>query len=517
MSDLADRPRPGGATALTELAATQEGRLIKTLRRGDIVLFIVAAVISVDTIGVMASGGPEGLLWAIFLAGAFLVPSAMIFAETGGAFTEEGGPYQWVKYAFGRGWAAVAVVLYWITNPIWLGGSLVFITSEVWNEYVFGIEPGSLGDYLFKLVFIWVAIGLAIVSLQKGKFVISAGAIAKLLVLISLVTTAVIYGLTHGFEPITLSSLTPTTGGFLAIVPIALFAYLGFEAPNSAAGEMHNPQKDVPAAIRRGSVITMLAYVLPVLAILWATPAEDVADAGVMAALESAYSVYGPAAGFLTVLTALLFAFALLTQGSAWMMATDRMQAMAAADGSFFGGFFGEFHEKLGTPVRMNILSGVVSTVFAIAAMNLVEGTTASVFVVVLTVAVSTLLISYLIIIPAIMKLRAAYPDVVRPYSVPGGATGFYVLASVVLGFIALGSWVAVFPGTIENLFGLEYSFADVWGVSQLNFEVFTVGTLIVVILIAVIGYHRGRGVRAAAADTSSADQLVTDTTDSEK
>ena len=506
MTETPDRVLPGGVTASTELAAEQESRLIKTLRRGDIVLFIVAAVISVDTIGLMASGGPEGLLWAVFLAGAFLVPSAMIFAETGGAFTQEGGPYQWVKYAFGRSWAAIAVVLYWITNPIWLGGSLVFIASEVWNEFVFGIEPGSAGDYIFKLIFIWAAITLAIVSLQRGKIVISAGAIAKLLVLISLVATAIIYGFAEGFEPISLSSLTPTAGGFLAIVPIALFAYLGFEAPNSAAGEMHNPQKDVPAAIRRGSIITMLAYVLPVLAILWATPADEVADAGVMAALERAYSVYGPAAGFLTVLTALLFVFALLTQGSAWMMATDRMQAMAAADGAFFGGFFGEFHERLGTPVRMNLLSGVVSTIFAIAALTLVEGTAASVFVVVLTVAISTLLISYLLIVPAVMKLRRDFPDVHRPYRVPGGATGFYVLAGVVLGFIVLGSWVAVFPGTIESLFGLEYSFEDVWGVSQMNFEAFTVGTLILVILLAVVGYWRGRGVREAASRTAVAD-----------
>ncbi|MFY9920623.1 MAG: hypothetical protein WAL26_19850, partial [Mycobacterium sp.] len=75
MTELPDRVRTGGDTGLTALAAEQETRLIKTLRRGDIVLFIVAAVISVDTIGVMASGGPEGLLWAIFLAAAFLVPS----------------------------------------------------------------------------------------------------------------------------------------------------------------------------------------------------------------------------------------------------------------------------------------------------------------------------------------------------------------------------------------------------------------------------------------------------------
>jgi amino acid transporter len=191
------------------------------------------------------------------------------------------------------------------------------------------------------------------------------------------------------------------------------------------------------------------------------------------------------------------------------MMATDRMQAMAAADGAFFGGFFGEFHEKLGTPVRMNILSGVVSTIFAIAALTLVEGTAASVFVVVLTVAVSTLLISYLLIVPAVMKLRRDYPDVPRPYSVPGGATGFYVLAGVVLAFIALGSWVAVFPGTIEGLFGLEYSFQDVWGVSQLNFEAFTIGTLVLVIVLALVGYWRASGVRAAASRIPTADREV--------
>ena len=68
-------------------------------------------------------------------------------------------------------------------------------------------------------------------------------------------------------------------------------------------------------------------------------------------------------------LTALGFVYALANQGSSWMIVTDRMQAMAAADGSFFGGFFGEFSERLHTPVRMNVLSGVVSTVFMVAAM----------------------------------------------------------------------------------------------------------------------------------------------------
>src|SRR5690349_12607183 len=92
-------------TEQTALAALQQTRLRRTLGRADIVFFIVAAVISIDTIGLMASGGGEGVVWASFLAVAFLVPYALVFSETSAAFPAEGGPYYWVKLAFGRAWA----------------------------------------------------------------------------------------------------------------------------------------------------------------------------------------------------------------------------------------------------------------------------------------------------------------------------------------------------------------------------------------------------------------------------
>ena len=485
---------PGEQTAL---AAQQQTRLRRTLGRADIVFFIVAAVISIDTIGLMASGGGEGIVWASFLAVAFLVPYALVFSETSAAFPAEGGPYHWVKLAFGRAWASVAVVLYWITNPIWLGGSLAFIAAEAWSQYLVTTEEGGVGDYVFKLVFVWLAIVLAIVSLKRGKRVINAGAVAKLLVLLSLCVTAVVYAVGEGGSGGGLS-FAPTMSGFLAIVPVALFAYVGFEAPSAASDEMHDPQRDTPVAIARGTVITLLAYVAPVLTIVLVTPADQIADAGVMSTIETAYSVWGGAAEPLVAGTALAFVFALLTQGSAWMMATDRMQAVAAADGAFFGGYLGVFSARLGTPVRMNIVSGIVSTAFLLAAMTLVEGTAAAVFAVVLTVAISTLLISYVIILPAVIRLRTRHPEVHRPFRVPGDQRAFVLLAAVVLVFVAFGSWVAVFPGTIEALFGIDYSFEDFWGVSQLNFELFTIGTLVVVVALALVGYARGATLRRA-------------------
>jgi glutamate:GABA antiporter len=169
---------------------------------------------------------------------------------------------------------------------------------------------------------------------------------------------------------------------------------------------------------------------------------------------------------------------------------------MAAADGAFFGGFFGRFHPTLGTPVRVNLLSGVVATVFLLVAMQ-VTGSSAAIFGVVLSISISTFLLSYVIAIPAAVRLRTRFPEIVRPFRVPTGDTGFRILGGVCFAWVLLGSWVAVFPGTLEHLFGIDYDFEETWGVSQATFELFTVGTLVVLGILGGAGYLRAKSVRA--------------------
>jgi amino acid transporter len=209
---------------------------------------------------------------------------------------------------------------------------------------------------------------------------------------------------------------------------------------------------------------------------------------GFLKAVETTFGVYGGAAHFLTQLMALGFIFALVTSGSVWMMGSDRIQAVAAYDGAFFP-WFGRFNAKLGTPVRVNVLSGVVSTLFMIAAVNLSTGSNASTFTVVLYLATSTTLLSYLLIFPAALKLRYSHPNAERPYRVPGGMAGIWLFTALTTGWMVLGSWVAVFPGTLDELFGRTYSMQDSYGVTRLRFEV--------IVLIGIAGYIAGAGVRA--------------------
>jgi amino acid transporter len=172
---------------------------------------------------------------------------------------------------------------------------------------------------------------------------------------------------------------------------------------------------------------------------------------------------------------------------------------VSALDGSF-PGFFGVFNKTFGTPVRVNALSGIVSTVFMVVAVAAFNSGSDAAFQVVLDIAISTTLISYLWIFPAALKLRYTHPGVGRPYRFPFGTRGVWIGAALTTFWVALGSWVAVFPGTLEKLFGLQYDFKGTWSVSRAKFETLTLGTLAVIVVVALIGYWMGRPVRARQA-----------------
>ena len=107
--------------------------LRRSLGRFDLVMMTIAAVISVDTIGTVAAGGGTAFVAMLALVVLFLVPYGMVFAELTSTFPKEGGPYMWVRLAFGRLAGAIAVFFYWVTNPIWLGGTLAALAAATFS------------------------------------------------------------------------------------------------------------------------------------------------------------------------------------------------------------------------------------------------------------------------------------------------------------------------------------------------------------------------------------------------
>jgi amino acid transporter len=198
--------------------------LRRSLGRFDLAMIAIAAVISIDTIGTVAAGGGTAFLAMLALVVLFLVPYGMLFAELTSSFTEEGGPYMWVRLAFGRLTGAIAVFFYWVTNPIWLGGTLAALAAATFSGFLFDIEGNTSAAWLVQAVFIWAAIAVAIISLRRGKHVIAVGAVAKLVLVLVFTVTTVVYAVENGAERLEPGFFSPTLAGFLAVAPILLFA-----------------------------------------------------------------------------------------------------------------------------------------------------------------------------------------------------------------------------------------------------------------------------------------------------
>jgi len=498
-------PQPAFET--TASALQEKKKLRRHFRRFDLFFYLICTVVTIDTIGAVASNGAQGFTWLVFLGVLFFLPYAFSIAELGSAFPQEGGPYVWTRLAFGRPLAAVNSVIYWISNPIWIGGSLTIVSFAAIEEF-FGTVGGGW-KYVYAAAFIWFTIGAAVVALRYGKWVPTAGAWARGAVLGFFVISVIVYAARHGVHGFGGHAFLPTYAVFIAVVPVLFFNYAGLEVPSAAGEEMTNPQRDVPFAVLASGTTTMFAYGIPILSILIVLPAGQVSGlTGFLDAVKAVFTVYGghvagdgtatlSGAGLiLGRVAAVVFIFALASAGTTWIMGSDRTEAVASFDG---GGprALGRFSARFGTPVGMNLLSGVVATVLMIAAFQITGADSARYFSAVLGLTISTTTISYMFIFPALIKLRYSRPDVERPYRVPGGMAGAWICSAVPTFWALLATVALIWPGFGVNWFGAGGNPNDnlaalSFSHQRLQYELSQIVPLAVIVVVGVAFYRLG-------------------------
>jgi amino acid transporter len=491
---------------MTAASVAESAKLQRHFGRFDILFFLICTIVGVDTIASVAEGGGQAFTWMMVFALVFFVPQALLFAELGTAFPQEGGPYLWTRLAFGHLAGAVNDFLYWITNPVWIGGSLT--ASCIGAVVIFFNDGNSLSTtmtYVVALAFVWITIVSAIASFRYGKWLPTAGAFARILVLGLFTITVAIYAAKHGVHGLGAGSYKPSAGGFVLLTGVLLFNFVGFELPSSAGEEMINPQRDVPFSIFRSAVGSVVLYALPVLGILIVLPDTAVQNfSGFASAMQDAFTVYGghvAADGTVTLsgagtalgsICAILFIICLITSGATWIMGSDRALAVSCYDGAG-PRFLGVIDAKFGTPVRVNIFSGIVASGVVVLATELTNGNAAKYFGAVLGITISTTLISYLLIYPALWKLRISRPDVPRPFKMP-----FYrPLTVLLMVLVAIASVELIAPGLGDSWFGSDF-IPDGWAPSQRWVYLFTeLIPVLAFIGVGVLFWWLGRKTRA--------------------
>ncbi|HTC85741.1 MAG TPA: APC family permease [Candidatus Acidoferrum sp.] len=514
----------------TSAAIEEKKKLRKHFARFDILFFLICTLVGLDTIGSVAAKGPEGFSWLAILALVFFVPYALLTSELGTAFPEEGGPYVWTRLAFGRKVAAVNALIYWVSNPIWVGGSLGILALTTFQTFFASgsslpgpavLGTATIGDIVFVLAFIWFTVIAAILSFNIGKWIPTIGAFVRIGVLGLFVLSVIFYAAKNGVQGFGVGDFGISYVGFIGLVPVLFFNYVGFELPNAAGEEMKDPKRDVPFAVFRSAIGTVLLYGGPILAILLVLPKDQVTGlTGFIASIQTVFTVYGgsvAADGTVTLtglgsliggICAISFILALLSSGTTWVMGADRAQAMAALDGSA-PRILGTFSARFGTPIAVNILSGTIATLVMLIAFFVSNGDASKYFAAVLGLAISTTTISYLAIFPALIKLRRSHPHVHRPYSVPGGQFGALIVTALTTFFALLATIGLLWPGfgTSNPDASLPPKFV------RSDYELTQIVPLVILFAVGILFYVAGRGVRASMVQVSLEDDQPIGTT----
>jgi glutamate:GABA antiporter len=485
----------------TTAALAEKKKLRKGFKRFDMICYTVVAVIGLNALGAFASNGTQAFTWLVISAVTFFLPYGLLVAELGSTFPQEGGLYAWCKLAGGRLYAAFAATLYWITVPLLIGGSTTVIMIAAFKIFWFGsatyLFGGNLGtDVLVELVlallFIWGITFGAIMSLHRGKWISTVGFFVKLALLAIFLVLAGVYVVSSSGKGahIAVADLVPANWGLIlsSILPLLVVLWLGAEMQNSAAEEMTNAQRDVPRAILRACIIVVVLYSLFLLGILIALPKNQLSAVGsFLDAFQTVNSVLpAPLATVLGWLVALGFAMSLFASGATLLIAVSRTYAIAALDRAA-PLRVGRFSRTYGTPIAAAVLSGMVATVTVVVSMLLAAYGSASIetlFVQVLSVAISTALLAYLLMFPTFLILRYRYPDVPRVYRVPGGLVGAWIVTLLPMLYVGIACYFLLIPSEVY----LQTNHLD-----RLTFELTHFVPLACIVVLTIVLYIWGQ------------------------
>ena len=414
---------------------TEQIQHTKTLRQRDMVLFTVSAILLLDTLTAAASVGASSVFWWLFLGMIFFIPFAMVCAEMGCAYPEQGGIYAWIRDSFGGRWASRATWCYWVNTAVWMP-AIFILFAGVFKQMFF--PELSLGwQIAIGIILTWLAVLVNVVTLDVGKWVPNLGAILKVIIFVAIIAGALIYIQDHGMaNPLNMTTLKPDWSNSAQYIPAIIYGMLGFELVSAGSEEMKDPARDVPRAIFISGVIIIVLYLLGTMAVLAAIPSGDINL--VEGLIDTLLLFFGDSAvgGAFVTLLGIGALYTFFSNGVTWALGCNRAAAEAALEGEL-PRIFAIENRKLGTPVGAAVLMGMVSTV-ALLLYGFMAGTNEDLFWSLFAFSAVIFLLPYEGMLLAFLRLRLRDPDHPRPYRVPGGQAAARLVAWTCFAVLAL-------------------------------------------------------------------------------
>lgn len=385
--------------------------LERTLSLKDLTLLVIGAVIGSGIYlvpgGVLQqTNGMIGLALLVwFLAGVLSLLGGLTYGELSAANPEAGGIYVYIRDAFG----SLTAFLYGWTLFFVISAGAIATLAVAFSTYLNQLVPADgLSGKVISLVMIGVITWLNIRGTRQSADVQNVTTAIKVAGIAIMSLLLVVLG--TGFEgtadriwpeqvslPLFSSVLTAMIG--------VLWAYEGWQYATFSAGETINPQRTFPRGMIYGTGALVLLYCFANIAYIAALGPEGVANSNTVAA-DAVGALFGPAAARLIAVIILISIF---SAANSILLTSPRVYFAMARDGIFFRRL-AEVHPRFGTPAF------AVGAQAVIACMLAATGT----FEQLLTYVVFTGWIFYALGAASIFVIRRKYPDMHRPFRVPG-------------------------------------------------------------------------------------------------
>ena len=422
----------------------------KKFRLFDAILATVCITLVAESVMPTAAIGNSQYFWWLFLIIAFCIPYGMISAELGTTYQSEGGMYDWVKRAFGPKWAARVAWNYWINFPLWIASLAVAVTDVLMG--IFDIELSLMWLLILQLGYTWLVSILGTQRIGESKWIVNIGTFFKIAFMVGLGLLGVYVFVKTGQSANPVESVVDLLPSLdlagLSFLSVIIFNFLGFEVVATFAEDMQNPKKEIPKALIIGGGLMALFYILPATGINIAMSLEQAEASGItesFAILLGNLGVNADIIRIIVIAVGLMFIYTMVANIVSWSFGVNSVAKYSADDGGL-PKVFGKTN-KQGVPYMASILNGIVASVIIIAGIVLgeVSETASNLFWTFFSLSLVTLLISYVPLFLAFLRLRKT-DKTERVYKVPG-KSGFIKLFAIV-------PFILLILGIVFTLFG---------------------------------------------------------------
>lgn len=419
------------------------GNKVKKFSFISVILSVICVVFVAEAAAPAAAIGNQQFFWWIFLIITFLLPYGMVVAELGTTYDSDGGLYDWIREAFGDRWGSRVAWYYWINFPLWIA-SLATLFPDILGM-VFGVEFELAPVLLIELAFVWIVVFMSFSKVSDSAWILNGGAVLKVLIAVSVGGLGIWYAVNNGFasdmSPATfMPDLTNTNA--LTYLSIILFNFMGFEVITTYVGSMENPNKQIPRAIIAGGIAIAALYLFSSFGIGAAIPAMDISlDSGIM----DAVGIMAGVGSVLFIVVGIVFLITLFGNMVSWSFGVNFVAEHAARKKNMPKVFAHE-SKKNQMPTGAAIVNGVVASVLVLLSPVMELAGFDSFFWIFFSMNIVFLLISYIPMFPAFLKLRKIDPAANRVFKVPGGHGVALVVAWVPVILLVLAIIATIVP-----------------------------------------------------------------------